>query len=547
MRRTPSTLRGDIFGGITAGIVALPLALAFGVVSGMGAAAGLYGAIALGFFAALFGGTPTQVSGPTGPMTVISAVVIAKAIQSFGSLDAAMPLILVTFLLTGGFQILLGLCRIGQYVRYIPHSVISGFMTGIGVIIILLQVYPLLGARPPSSAITVITQLHTVGPHINPYAIALALGTIAIIYLAPRVTKLIPSQLIALIVMSAIAMIWKMPIHTIGTIPAGLPPLQLGTLMGFDLLNNLHLVVVPAVTLAALGVIDSLLTSIVADNLTKSKHHSNKELIGQGIGNAAAALIGGIPGAGATMRTVVNINSGGRTRLSGIVHALVLLAIVLGAHNLAADIPMPVLAGILITVGIGIIDYKGIKHLPNIPATDGAVMIIVFAMTVFVDLLQAVLTGLVLSSVLFMKKMGELNEEKTRGLTLKNLLEESPLPDERDIAQELGNQVYIKHLYGPLFFGFTSEFTDHIQNLPQVKIIILRLCDVPYIDQSGLYALEEAVRDLQQRGIQVYLTGIQAQPMDRLKRLNIIPGLIGPDRVFEQFDACVKSLLVHSS
>lgn len=543
----PSTLKGDIFGGITAGIVALPLALAFGVVSGLGAEAGLYGAIILGFVAALFGGTPTQVSGPTGPMTVISAVVIADAIQSLGGLEAGLGLILMTFILAGLFQACFGLLRLGQIIRYIPQPVISGFMSGIGAIIILLQIFPMIGAKSPSNVIHVMSQFHTVLPQINWYSLALTGGTIGIIYGLPKITRLIPSQLVALLLMSGIAMYWQLPVPTIGNIPAGLPKMQFGALSELNILGNLHLLIIPALTLAALGTIDSLLTSVVADNLTKTRHNSNQELIGQGFGNALAGFFGGLPGAGATMRTVVNINNGGQTRLSGMIHSLLLLTIVLGAHNLASDIPLAVLAGILITVGVGIIDYKGIRNMRHIPLSDSAVMLLVLGMTVFVDLLQAVAAGFVLASVLFMKKMGELNDEKTTGSTLKNFNDEQPWPDERKITQELGEQVFIKHLYGPLFFGFSSQFTQRILELPKVKIVIIRLCEVPYIDQSGLYALEDAILTLAERGVEVYLTGIQEQPLARLERLNIIPGLLDHDHVFAQYNDCLQAVLTRAS
>lgn len=537
-----SNLRGDIFGGITAGIVALPLALAFGVYSGMGAAAGLYGAIALGFFAALLGGTNTQVSGPTGPMSVISAVVISNAVAYAGGLDSAMGIILVTFLLAGLFQIGLGFAGIGQYIRYIPYPVISGFMTGIGLIIIILQVYPLMGAQSPHSTFDVIVNIHHLFDTINWYSLGLGLGTIAIIYLFPLITKLVPSTLIALLVTAGASMFWNMPVPTIGEIPESLPALQLSTITNFPFFTQFHLVLVPALTLAALGVIDSLLTSVVADNLTKTKHNSNKELVGQGIGNMIVALIGGIPGAGATMRTLVNINSGGRTRLSGMIHALMLLMILLVLGEYASRIPMAVLAGILITVGIGIIDYKGLKHIFDVPATDVVVMFIVMGMTVFVDLLQAVLVGLILASVLFMKKMGEINEQKSYAGSLEDSKDWVRWPDEKELPPELLKNVYIKHLYGPMFFGFTSHFQDMVREVPDVKVVILRMRHVPYMDQTGLYAIEDTVLYLESKGIKVVITGLQSQPADMLRRINLVPHLIPEEHLFPSFKECVAWL-----
>lgn len=293
-------LRGDFFGGLTAGVVALPLALAFGVQSGMGAIAGIYGA---GMLAAWFGGTATQISGPTGPMTVVSAVVVAAAIELHGSLDAAMGSIIAIFLLAGVIQILLGVLKIGQYIRYMP----SGFMSGIGVIIIVLQIFPFLGQSSPKNIIDIFVELPQALPQLNVDAVLLSLATIIIIYLFPRITKLIPSALIALVSLTIISTLLGLDVAIIGDIPEGLPALKLDTLGGVDYMKPM-LIIFPALTLAALGTIDSLLTSVVADNMTKTQHDSNKELIGQGLGNMAVAAIGGIPGAGATMRTVVNIN-----------------------------------------------------------------------------------------------------------------------------------------------------------------------------------------------------------------------------------------------
>ncbi|MEO1898488.1 MAG: SulP family inorganic anion transporter, partial [Methylococcales bacterium] len=408
-----SNLRGDFFGGLTAGVVALPLALAFGLQSGMGAIAGLYGAIAIGMIAAWFGGTPTQISGPTGPMTVVSAVVISTAIQANGgSLEAAMGTIIAIFLLAGVFQILLGVFKIGQYIRYMPYPVVSGFMSGIGVIIIVLQIFPFLGHNSPKEILHIFSELPSIIHDINTASVGLALATIATIYIFPRLTKLIPSALVALIGLTLVSTLMQLDVKIIGDIPEGLPALKIDTIFNIDLSNPM-LLIIPALTLAALGTIDSLLTSIVADNMTKTQHNSNKELIGQGLGNIGAAMIGGIPGAGATMRTVVNINSGGKTRLSGVIHSFALLIVLLGAGAYARLIPLPVLAGILITVGIGIIDYKGFKHILHVPKTDSIVMLVVLVMTVFVDLLQAVAVGMVFASVLFMKKMSDIVEQNS--------------------------------------------------------------------------------------------------------------------------------------
>ena len=533
------TIKGDFFGGLTAAVVALPLALAFGVQSGMGAIAGLYGAIALGFFAALFGGTNTQISGPTGPMTVVSSAIIAGEIATYGSVEAALGTIVATFVLAGIFLIIMGIFRIGEYVRYMPYPVVSGFMSGIGFIIIIFQIFPFFGMKSPSTIIDVFSNLSSIANGVNLQAVILSIATLAIIYLFPKVTKAIPSTLVALIVISLISTFMNLNVPIIGDIPKGLPDVHIDTLLSMDWHHPMVLII-PALTLAALGAIDSLLTSVVADNMTKTQHNSNKELIGQGIGNTVAGLIGGLPGAGATMRTVVNIRSGGKTKLSGMIHSIVLLIVLLGAGAYAKMIPLPVLAGILISVGIGIIDYKGLKHIKDIPRADAVVMILVLILTVFVDLLQAVGVGLVLASLLFMKQMADLSESKSIGDTLCS--DAMTLPDETDIPKEIKRKIYIQHFEGPIFFGFVSHFKSIMQNLPEVKYVILRMEKVPMIDQSGMYAIEDAVLELKQKDIRVIITGIQKQPRAMLENIELIPELIPNKDIYQNFSDALKAV-----
>ncbi|MDX1409357.1 MAG: SulP family inorganic anion transporter, partial [Saprospiraceae bacterium] len=437
-----SHLRGDLFGGITAGIVALPLALAFGLQSGLGAAAGLYGAIFISFFAALFGGTNTQISGPTAPMTAVSMVIIAGIVAAFeGDVSRALPAILFVFIMAGVMQIGMGILKVGRYIRYIPYPVVSGFMTGIGGIILITQILPMLGYYPKedvqlvnsflpeaeevilegilreeaaedilvledfeetirragliteeqiSTEAQVLANKHASGvvgalrvagravQNINWIDLMLGLLTIFIIYGFKRITRAIPSTLVALIAVSLGAVLFLPEYRTIGEIPSGFPGLQIGIFSDLNL-SMVTPYIFTALSLAALGAIDSLLTSIVADNLTKTKHNPNKELVGQGIGNSIAALFGGIPGAGATIRTVVNINSGGKTKLSGMVAGVLLLFILLSLGPLASQIPAAVLAGILVTVGIGVMDYKGLRHIRQLPITEVVVMLLVVA------------------------------------------------------------------------------------------------------------------------------------------------------------------------
>lgn len=287
-------LKGDLTGGITAGVVALPLALAFGVQSGMGAISGLYGAMALGLFAAAFGGTATQVSGPTGPMTVISAIVIATAIEMTGSLEQGLGVIIGAFLLAGGFQVILGLLRIGRYIKYIPDPVLSGFMSGIGVIIILYQLYPMMGHSSAPSTFAIFTDIGRPLAALNGSAIAIGMSTMAIIYLFPRITKAVPSTLVALFALSLLTYFMDLDVPLIGDIPSGLPDLLVREVLNIDPWY-FWMIIEFAAMLAALGMIDSLLTSVIADNITKTKHNSNKELIGQGIGNMVSGIIAVCP------------------------------------------------------------------------------------------------------------------------------------------------------------------------------------------------------------------------------------------------------------
>jgi SulP family sulfate permease len=541
-----SNIKGDLTGGLVAGVVALPLALAFGVQSGLGAIAGLYGAIAVGILAALFGGTATQASGPTGPMTVVSAALVANAIDVAGSLQDAMGIILLSFLLGGALQVIFGLINIAGYIKYFPYPVISGFMSGVGLIIIILQIFPFVGLDSAKSTLKVMADLPRLFTDFNWQAVVLGGLTVLIYYLFPKVTKAIPSALVALITVSVFAFFIKWNVPIIGEIPSGLPSLRLEGLFTVDS-SAYFMVLEYGMVLAVLGSIDSLLTSVIADNMTKTKHNSNRELIGQGIGNMAAALIGGIPGAGATKGTVVNINSGGRTRLSGALHGVFLLAILLGLSSLAAYIPLAVLAGILIPIGFKIVDTKGLKHLKVVPKADAVVLVLVLLWTTFGSLIQAVGIGVTLAALLFMKRSSDIGEEGMQVGTLAGFDGEKPWEDETDFYVKFKNQIYIKHLYGPLFFGFTSHFQDQVKNIgDEIKILVIRMDRVPHVDQSGIYALENAVLDLSLKGIKVVLTGLKEQPKDLLTAIDVIPDLVPENQVFssidESFDWIVNEL-----
>ena len=553
-----NNIKGDIFGGITAGIVALPLALAFGIQAfsgigadgaSIGAYAGLVGATLLGFFAALFGGTHSQISGPTGPMTVISATLITGAFTApGGNISTVLVSMALAAIFCGLFQILFGIIKLGKYVRYIPYPVLSGFMSGIGVIIIIQQLYPLVGQSGNGSMLDLLTGFPAALSHTSITALLLGLGTVLIIYLFPRITKVVPSTLVALIVMTVISLFVDMDgLAIIGEIPSGLPmpffanaSVSLGEI---DWGTVLSAAIIPGLTLAGLGSIDTLLTSVVADNITKTKHNSNRELIGQGIGNAVAGLFCGLPGAGATMRTVVNVKSGGRTQLSGMVHALFLLAIMLGLGFVVKYVPLSVLAGILLTVGWGIIDFKGFKDLPKIPRADAVVLIVVFLVTVFVDLLTAVGIGMVIACVLFMKRASDLVEGGYSSQELTGFDKESPWSDEGGMPDTVAHKIYVQRLNGPIFFGTINKFKEVMQTVPEeARIVIIRMRLVSFMDQSGLYAMEEAIKDLQDRGVEVLMTIIQPQPLYMLQTHHVIPAVVPEEHTFKTFEDCTDYL-----
>ena len=610
MKKLFSNIKGDTFGGITAGIVALPLALAFGVSSGLGPSAGLYGAIFISFFAAIFGGTNTQISGPTAPMTAVSMIVIAGIIAANdGDVTKALPAILTVFLLAGLFQIGLGLIGLGKYIRYIPYPVVSGFMTAIGLIILLTQVLPSVGyypkedtefvttfkaqaeevilenilkeeagegilvlenfketidranqitpadiqkeaqtlaAKQTSGALGALKAFPKAIQNINWLELILALGTIFIIYGFKRITKKIPSTLVALIVMSGIAVGFGLEYRTIQEIPSGIPEIKWEIFSGFSI-NSISPYIFTALTLALLGAIDSLLTSVVADNMTKTKHKPNRELVGQGIGNSIAALFGGIPGAGATIRTVVNINAGGKTKLSGMISGIMLLVIMLGLGPIASKIPAGVLAGILITVGIGVMDYKGLKAIPSLPrdlkigplklSSEVLIMIIVLLLSTFWNLVYAVGIGLVIASLMFMKKIGDLTAERSDVKALK----EEEWADEVDFPEGLKEKVFIKHIKGPLFFGSTSDFQALYQQIPNTaSIVIMRLGRMQYMDQSGLYAMEDMLQDLKTKNVMALFINLLKQPKYMMERIDIIPDFIPKEHIFNSFEACTN-------
>ncbi|KZR88689.1 SulP family inorganic anion transporter [Synechococcus sp. MIT S9508] len=509
--------RGDLTGGVTAAVVALPLALAFGnaALGPGGAIYGLYGAIITGFFAALFGGTPAQVSGPTGPMSVTVAGVISSlaavgAIRELSQGDM-LAMVMAAVVLGGLLQILMGVLRLGRYITLVPYSVVSGFMSGIGVIILCLQIGPLLGI---SSQGGVASSLQMVSTNFtpNPAAVAVGIATLVVVFAAPRrVTKVIPSPLLGLLLITPLAL-WLFPedLPRIGSIPEG------GlSFSAPNWSNHLPLLLKSGLVLALLGAIDSLLTSLVADNISQTRHRSDRELVGQGIANSISGLFSGLPGAGATMRTVINIRSGGRTPLSGMTHSVVLLVLLLGAGPLAEGIPTALLAGILIKVGLDIIDWGFLLRAHRLSFKTALVMWGVLFMTVFWDLIGAVLVGMFVANLLTIEsltnhQLGNMNTG-TGHLTTQ----------EQGLMKRCGDDLILFRMQGPLSFGAAKGISERMMLVRHYKVLLLDITDVPLLGVTASLAIERMVKEAERQQRRVMVTGASGKVKQRLAQFGI--------------------------
>lgn len=514
---TAQTLRGDVFGGFTAAVVALPLALAFGVASGLGAEAGLYGAIAVGFIAAIAGGTPVQVSGPTGPMTVAIALVATQFASTPGTIVAVIAL-------AGLFQIAFGLAGVGRYVKLVPMPVVSGFMSGIGVIIIVLQIAPMLGHVAPAGPILVkLLAIPDFLAAMNVAPLVLGVVTLAVMTVMPGpVARMFPPPLAAIVLGTVLGMTVFPGAATIGALPTGLPSITIPAIS----LGELPDVVRFALVLAFLGSVDSLLTSLVVDSINRAgkRHDSNRELIGQGLGNIAAGFVGGLPGAGATMRTLVNIKAGGSTRLSGAIHAVLLAGVVLGFGSLASHIPLAVLAGILLKVGYDIIDWRYLKRIRTAPRAGIVIMSATLLLTVFVDLVTAVAAGFVMASVLFVARMADAQIKSTR--VVSGPAEHLDLtPEEQAILERWQGRIVLCEIEGPLSFGSARDVSDILHGSKEQDVLILDLNGVPFIDSSASIALEDVLLALRERNDELVLFGVRPGVVRTLEQIGFLARL----------------------
>ena len=511
MKYDLGTLRGDLFGGITSAVVALPVSLAFGVASGLGAAAGLYGAIAVGFFASVFGGTRSQISGPTAPMAVAMAVIITS---HSSNLSEALTVVMMGGLL----QVLLGVLRFGRFVAYTPHVVVSGFMSGIGVIVILIQTLPFLGAPTAlGGPMGAIRAWPAALANVNPSALALAVVTLAVGVLWPRrLTRFMPAPLVALIAGTLIGVLWLRDVPVIGPVPTGLPQLQLGLPSVGFLVRALQ----PALILALLGSVDSLLTSLVADSLTGTRHNPDRELIGQGIGNLVAGLIGGVPGAGATMGTVTNIRAGGQTQVSGALRAVVVLALLLGLGRYVEPIPHAVLAGILMKVGWDIIDWRMLTRVHRIRREHLFVMLITLGLTVFVDLVTAVAIGLIAAGMAHARQLERLELDSVVS---------APLLDLKFLAQrEAGDdpfaaRVGLVALRGSFTVASSQKLVGVISaDIRDHEVVIFDFSGATYLDDSAAMLIEQLMAVAADENTECIVLGLLGSAEETLRTLGIL-------------------------
>ena len=523
-RINATNLKGDVFGGVTAAVIALPMALAFGIASGAGAAAGLWGAVIIGLVASLFGGTPTLISEPTGPMTVVFTSVIISFTATADSPEQALAMAFSVGVLAGIFQILFGLFRLGRYVTMMPYTVISGFMSGIGIILVLLQLGPFLGqATPKGGVMGTLQEIPALVQGTQPMELLLALITLAILWFTPSaVKKVCPPQLLALVAGTALSLslFSSADLRTIPEFSAAFPTFQLPTFSS----DQLRLMVIDAAVLGMLGCIDALLTSVVADSLTRTEHNSNKELIGQGLANVVSGLFGAMPGAGATMGTVVNIQSGGRTALSGIARAMVLMLVVLLAAPLASRIPLAVLAGIAVKVGIDIIDWDFLQRAHHLSVKAAVITYGVIALTVLVDLITAVGIGVFVANVLTIDRMSTLQSRKVK--TISTTDDDVELnEEEQQLLDRASGMVLLFQLAGPMIFGVAKAISREHNAIGNCQAVVFDLSEVSHLGVTAAIALENAVKEAMEVGRDVFMVGVSGSTEKRLRKLKLLERL----------------------
>ncbi|ENC6729484.1 SulP family inorganic anion transporter [Vibrio navarrensis] len=542
-RFSDMNVKGDLFGGVTTAIISLPLALAFGVASGAGAEAGLWGAILVGLFAALFGGSTTLISEPTGPMTVIMTAVLTSMVAKYPESGIAMTFTVV--MMAGAFQILIGTLKLGKYITLMPYSVISGFMSGIGVILIILQLSPLLGhAAPTGGVMGTLSALPATLANMKFGELFLGLLTLGILFFFPKqYRKYVPAQLVALVAVTLLSVMLfdSEEIRRIGEIPTGLPSLVVPVLDA-ELFTTM---VIDALVLGTLGCIDTLLTAVIGDSLTRKEHDSDKELRGQGLANMISGLFGALPGAGATMGTVTNIQVGARSPLSGVARALILALVVLVASGLTAPIPMAVLAGIAVYVGFGILDWSFIQRAHKVSVQGMAIMYGVMLLTVFVDLIVAVGLGVFISNILVIERLSREQAKQVKAISDADD-DDVPLTDsERALLDKANSKVLFFYLSGPMIFSVSKAISRQHTSINEYEVMILDLTDVPMIDVTVGLALENAIKDALEAHCEVYLLCPNERTREQLERFHVLD-LVPAENTFkfryEALNAAVKTV-----
>lgn len=520
------TFLSDLFAGLTVGVVAIPLAMAFAIACGLSPTQGLVTAIVAGFLISMFSGSKYQIGGPTGAFVVI----IMGVLENFQASG-----LLICTLMAGVFLIVFGLCRMGALIRFIPFPVTTGFTSGIAVVIFSTQIKDIFGLhiaeKIPGNFIDkwlcYFQHFHTV----NWTAAALAAGTVAAILLSRRFWPKGPAMLVGMLAMTILAAVFSLPVTTIGEAFGNLPnTLPLPSLPHVEW-HSLGALTAPAFTIALLAAIESLLSASVADGMTGSRHKPNMELIAQGIGNIGSALFGGIPATGAIARTATNIKAGAKSPVSGMIHAVTLLAILMAFAHYAQQIPLAVLAGILTVVCYNMSEMHTFKRLLQGPRQDAAVLVITFLLTVFVDLVVAVEVGVVLAALLFMGRMAQISDVAA----VKDALLDDDAEDngDRSVARlNIPDGVEVFDVKGPFFFGAVEQFKDKVLKTLEhdTKVVILRMRLVPALDATGLNVLADFCHQCREHGSTLLVCGVQPQPLDvirhapfyrELKRYNI--------------------------
>jgi SulP family sulfate permease len=521
--------RADLGAGIVVGLVALPLAMAFAIASGLPPERGLYTAVVAGFLISALGGSRVQIGGPTGAFVVIVAGIVAR----FGY-----PGLAVATLMAGVLLILMGLARLGSVVKFIPYSLTTGFTAGIAVIIFSSQVKDLMGlhlATVPADFLEKWRALWAAFPTCNPWAFAIALFTAGLITLWPRSWK-VPASVVALILTAAAADAWRLPVETIasrfGGVPSSLPPFSFPA-FDWHVFKQLF---PSAVTVALLAAVESLLSAVVADGMIGGNHKSNLELVAQGVANVFSPLFGGIPATGAIARTATNVKNGGRTPVAGMVHAATLALILVAAGSWAAKIPLAALAGVLVVVCYHMSEWRNFRAILSGPKDDIAILLVSFFLTVLVDLTVAVEVGMVVAAFLFMKRMADLTQVKSLSRELENG-EDAP-EHLRKLKVPRGVEVYT--LRGTFFFGAASKLIDTLRTVEKKpKALVLDMREVLQMDMTGLQVLRQILRDCRSLKMRLLISGIQAQPLSILRKTGRI-GEFGEDNLVADVDTAVR-------